>query len=371
MPVPYKSENLISHRNEFWITRIVFQRALAFIYATAFLVAIQQFVPLLGSNGLLPVSLFLKRITFWQVPSIFWFNPSDSFLVAAAWVGLILSLTALSGISERFSGWISSFVWGLLWLLYLSFVNVGQTFYGFGWESILLEAGFLAIFLGSRKMHPPKIMIWLIRWILFRIMLGAGLIKIRADECWRDLTCMMYHYETQPVPNPLSSFFHFLPAWFHKVEVLFTHFVELIVPWGYLLTRRIVLVCGIFTIIFHIALILSGNLSWLNYLTITLALSCFDDQFLAKLFRLKIPESFQISVVRKAMIWTLFTVMLFLSVNPVINMISPKQIMNATFNPFHLVNAYGAFGGITRTRREIILEGTSDAELKPESEWKA
>lgn len=105
----------------------------------------------------------------------------------------------------------------ILWALYFSIVNVGQTWYSFGWESQLLEVGFLTMFmvpLMSLKRYPewtptPAVCVWGNRWLLFRIMIGAGMIKIRGDACWRDLTCMNYHYQTQPVPNPISIYFHF------------------------------------------------------------------------------------------------------------------------------------------------------------------
>jgi hypothetical protein len=133
---------------------------------------------------------------------------------------------------------------GALWVLYISFVNVGQTFYAFGWESILLEACFYAIFLGSRRTTPQTIGIWLLRWLLFRLMFGAGLIKMRGDPCWRDLTCLDYHYETQPMPNPLSWFFHWAPAWTHQSGVLFNHFSELVVPFAYFLPQPISAIAG-------------------------------------------------------------------------------------------------------------------------------
>src|SRR5262249_4535816 len=145
---------------------------------------------------------------FLETPSLFYFCPKDWAFSAAAWLGVFLSMAALTGMSDQFGLWWSVTVWTLLWMLYLSFVNVGQVFYGFGWESILLEAGFFTIFLGCNRVAPPQVTIWVLRWLLFRVMFGAGLIKLRGDACWRDLTCLDYHYETQPMPNPLSWYFH-------------------------------------------------------------------------------------------------------------------------------------------------------------------
>src|SRR5262249_44821463 len=146
---------------------------------------------------------------------LFFLWPTDRAFALFGWIGVGLSLITLTGLSERFGLLVSMLAWALLWVIYLSFVNVGQTFYGFGWETMLLETGFLAIFLGDMNTRVAVIMIWLVRWVLFRNMFGAGLIKLRGDPCWRDLTCLDYHYETQPIPNPLSWYFHWTPGWFH------------------------------------------------------------------------------------------------------------------------------------------------------------
>lgn len=357
-------------RVTYWHTRWVFQRALAFVYAVAFLIVIRQYVPLVGEEGILPIRLFLKRIDFWDAPSLFWWNHSDALLMQMGWAGLLLSLAAFTGFSDRFGPWVSALVWGFLWLAYLSFVNVGQVFYGYGWESILLETGFLAIFFGSSNTESPKVVLWLLRWVLFRVMFGAGLIKIRGDECWRDLTCLMVHYETQPLPNPLSWSFHWLPPLFHKAEVLFTHIVELLVPWGYFLMQPWAAWAGGLTLAFQFLLILSGNLSWLNHMTVVLTISCLDDRFFARWILLKAPQTPPPSGGRRALLIFLTVAILGLSILPTLNMLSPYQLMNASFNPLHLVNTYGAFGSVTKVRREVILEGTEEDTIGPDTVWK-
>src|ERR1043166_135967 len=248
--------------DDYWLTRSVFQRGLALIYLIAFLNAVNQFKPLLGESGLLPVPLWIRAVPFRASPSLFFLAPKDWAFTAAAWLGVSLSCVALAGVSERFTWPVSVAVWAALWVLYLSFVNVGQIFYGFGWESILLEAGFYAIFLGPVSMTPPKIVIWMLRWLFFRVMFGAGLIKLRGDPCWRNLSCLDYHYETQPMPNPLSWYFHWMPTWTHHGGVVFNHFVELVVPFAYFLPQPIATIAGVLTILFQLLLILGGNLSF-------------------------------------------------------------------------------------------------------------
>ena len=249
---------------DFWLTRFVFLRALAFVYAVGFLILVRQFEPLLGEHGLLPVRQFLSEVPFWQTPSLFYVDASDGFCVAIAWMGLGLSLVALSSLSDRFGATLHAAVFALLWVFYLSFVNVGQVFWSYGWETLLLEVGFLAIFFGPMSERPDAAVVGLLRWVLFRLMLGAGLIKLRGDPCWRDLTCLLYHYETQPLPNPLSWYFQHLPVVVHKAGVLFTFFVELIVPWGFFGPRFVATLAGLFTTAFQLLLIASGNLAWLT-----------------------------------------------------------------------------------------------------------
>lgn len=353
--------------SSYWLTRLCFQRALAAVYLIAFLIAANQYIPLLGEHGLLPVRLFLPRVTVGDAPSIFWIDHSDAFITGAIGCGIGLSVLAVTGISERWSLLFSATVWTLLWLIYLSLVNVGQTFYGFGWETILLESGFLAIFLGSSNTKPPRIVMWLLLWVLFRIMFGAGMIKLRGDPCWRDLTCLYYHYETQPLPNPLSWYCHHLPHWWHKACVLFTHFAELIVPWFLFAPwRRIRAVAGLLTIYFQFTLIISGNLSWLNYITLALCLPCFDDAMLARVFRVCHEEPTHSPLAHRVAVYLLLALVVLLSLPPALNLFSREQVMNASFEPLHLVNTYGAFGSITRDRYEIIIEGT-DADVPTDS----
>src|SRR6185312_7313070 len=180
----------------------------------------------------------------------------------------------ISSLADR-STWALFAIWAVLWVLYLSFVNVGQVFYGFGWESILLEGGVLSAFLGGSHTNAEAVVMWLFRWLLFRVMFGAGLIKLRGDSCWRDLSCLNYHYETQPMPNPLSWYFYWAPEWTHRAGVAFNHFAELIVSFGYFGPRPLALAAGVITIVFQALIMMSGNLSWLNLLTIVLAIPLF------------------------------------------------------------------------------------------------
>ena len=354
-----------------WLSRLLVQRGLAAIYLVAFLVAVNQFRPLLGERGLLPVPRFLAAVPFRRAPSVFHLHYSDRGFALVAWGGVVLSGAALTGLTEQGPLWLSMVVWLALWALYLSIVNIGQVFYSFGWEVLLLEAGFLAVFLGPSPMAPPAPVLWLMRWLVFRLEFGAGLIKLRGDRCWRDLTCLYYHHETQPMPNPLSWFFHHLPKPLHKVEVLANHLAQLVVPFGLLAPQPVASAAGVVIIVTQTWLVLSGNFSWLNLVTITLAGAALGGSVLAPLVPVSLPSSLEaIPGWHQGIVLVLVAVVAVLSYRPVRNLASRAQLMNSSFEPLHLVNTYGAFGSVTRVRFEIVLEGTEDTDVGPTTEWK-
>src|SRR3954454_18762940 len=353
----------------YWYSRFVFERGLALIYLIAFIVVVNQFIPLLGERGLLPVQRFTEAVPFRVSPSLFYFRPTDVVFRIAGWVGVLLSLVALTGLVQHRSALAGAVVWALLWVLYLSFVNVGQTFYGFGWESLLLELGFFTIFAGATTAEPSLILNWIYRWTLFRLMFGAGLIKIRGDQCWRDLTCLDYYFETQPIPNPLSWYSHWLPRSVLHGGVAFNHFVELIVPFGYFLPQPFAGIAGLLTIVFQLTLIVTGNLSWLNWLTIVLAFTTLDNRFLSWL-PISLPALQPLPVIQRWAVYAFAALVAILSISPIVNMLSPNQVMNTSFNPLQIVNTYGAFGSITRERYEIAIEGTEQDTVTDSTVWR-
>src|SRR2546422_835177 len=253
---------------DYWLTRLVIERALGVIYFVAFLVAVNQFRPLLGEKGLLPVPLFLSRVSFLQAPSLFHLRYSDRLLLGVTGSGLVLSLAVVAGLPDVAPAWLAILIWFALWVLYQSIVNVGQIFYAFGWETLLLEAGFLAIFLGA----------------------GPTLVLTQ--------------------------------AW----------------------------------------LVLSGNFSWLNFLTMTLAFSAFDDRALSLFLTVHVRHLEPLPIWWQWLVIAVTLLVVVLSYRPVLNLISPNQLMNFSFDPFHLVNTYGAFGSVTKERYEIVVQGTASSE---------
>jgi len=355
---------------DYALSRLVLQRGLGFVYLVAFLSALNQFRPLLGERGLLPVPEFLRSVRrFRDAPSVFYFHYSDRFATATILLGILLSAVTVLGITDGGSAGVSMAIWFVMWLSYLSIVNVGQTWYSFGWESLLLEAGFLAIFLGPASSAPPLLVMLLFRWLVFRLEFGAGLIKMRGDACWRNLTCLYYHHQTQPMPNPWSWYFHRLPKRLHRVEVAANHFTQLVVPFGLFAPQPIANVAAVFIIVTQGWLLLSGNFSWLNAVTLVLACSALDNSLLSRVLQVHLDTAASLSTFGVLTSALVFITVVVLSEKPLRNMLSRRQVMNSSFNTLHLVNTYGAFGSVTKTRHEVIIEGTADAVITDATSW--
>ncbi|GHG27862.1 lipase maturation factor family protein [Streptomyces filamentosus] len=352
---------------ELWTARTVFQRGLAVLYGVAFLSAALQFRALIGARGMLPVPDFLRRTTPLRSPSLFHWHYSDRLFAAVAWTGTGLAAALAAGAADAVPLAAAMALWLLLWGLYLSIVNVGQTWYAFGWESLLLETGFLAVFLGNDDVAPPLLVLLLLRWLLFRVEFGAGLIKIRGDACWRRLTCLEHHHETQPMPGPLSWFFHRLPRPLHRVEAAANHVVQLGVPFLLFTPQPVASIAAGLMIVTQLWLVLSGNFAWLNWLTIVLAASVLDLTALTGTPggnpRPDTPLWYA------ALVLALTALVLVRSRRPVLNLLSRHQSMNRSYDPFHLVNTYGAFGTVGRVRDEIVVEGTADRTPGPDTRW--
>jgi hypothetical protein len=357
---------------DFGFAREVLQRGIAALYIVAFVSTLNQFRVLLGEHGLLPA----PRLLAWAAssprargmlrPTLFrYVRYSDRRLVALCVAGIVVGAALVAGIPQLGPPWVPMLCFLALWLGYMSIVSIGQTFYGFGWEMLLLESGFLAAFLGSSHQPPPTAVIVLFWWLVFRLEFGAGMIKIRGGREWRDLTALMYHHETQPMPGPLSRQAHLLPAWFHRGEVLGNHFAQLVVPWflfapivGLWVPGPVPAIVGAVAAAIVVAtqlwLIATGNFAWLNWATVVLAFAGFGIPAGAGSWREGMPLYWVVATAAVALLYVV------LSWWPARNLAARRQLMNASFNRWQLANAYGAFGTVTRERIEYVVEGTLD-----------
>ena len=381
------------------ILQSIFIRFMGVIYLIAFVSLGTQVLGLMGSEGILPVSDFLKEVEkfyggerFGILPTLFWLNTSDFFLGSICWLGVGLSLLLIFYCAPRI-------ILFFLWLFYLSFNSVGREFLAFQWDSLLLEAGFLSIFFAPSGIrpklflhNPPSLIgLWLLRWLLFRLIFESGMVKLLSgDQTWADLTAMSYHYMTQPLPNVISWYLYQAPLGFHKISCFFVLVVELLVPIFIFLGKRMRYVTFFILVIFQGFIILTGNYCFFNYLTIVLCLTLLDDAFLKKLLPDQWIPQVQNGVDSKSqshikrilgnssllllaiLILTISSVQMFPRAFLWIFMSKPYQIILQSISPFRSLNNYGLFAIMTTRRPEIIIEGSNDQEhwIPYEFKWK-
>jgi predicted DCC family thiol-disulfide oxidoreductase YuxK len=355
-------------RPTYQLTTWIFLRLLGAIYLAAFASFGVQANGLIGSQGILPVADYLRgahaylgTAAYWNVPTLLWLNSGDGFLRVLWIAGVGLSLLLLCGVNSRPLRL-------ALFVLYLSLDTAGQIFLSYQWDALLLEAGFLAVFLGSEV-----VIVWLFRWLLCRLMFLSGAVKLLSgDPSWRHFTALPVHYQTQPLPTPLAWYFYQLPEWFQRMSVGFVFFVELIVPLLVLAPRRIRMGAAFAIMLLQVLILLTGNYAFFNFLTISLCVFAFDDAALAHILPGRVRAWLSSKTgPRKSPAWwkgisvTAATVVLFASVFATVGELagwhwSPAEAVIRTLAPFDIVNTYGLFAVMTTTRPEIVVEGSND-----------
>jgi lipase maturation factor 1 len=336
----------------------LFLRLLGLIYFIAFASLAVQIKGLIGSQGILPVAELVANYPRF-IPSLLSFNSSDAFLVGIVYSGMLLAILQIFNILPKLTLAGS-------WIIYLSLVNVGQDFMSFQWDMLLLETGFLAIFLAPvwenpRKIAettPPTLFIWLLRWLLFRLMFASGILKVLAgDPTWANLTAMTYHYETQPLPSPLAYYAHQLPLVFQKFSTLMVYFIEIVVPFFYFMPRRLRYFGAFMTIGLQILILLTGNYAFFNWLTIVLSLLLFDDKF----WKRPLEQAKRWRRWHLALNAVVAGVMFLVSTGVFLAQFGLAR-MPMPFAPYHIANNYGLFVIMTIERPQLIIEGSYDGE---------
>jgi hypothetical protein len=355
-------------RETYHVTGWLFLRLLGAIYLMAFASFGVQAAGLIGSRGILPAGEFLRAVhgslgtaAYWNVPTLLWLNGSDAFLHAVWIVGVSLSLLLLLGVNAR------AIRIGLF-ALYLSLDTAGQIFMSYQWDALLLEAGFLAVFLGSEVL-----IVRLFRWLLCRLMFLSGAVKLLSrDPTWRHLTALPVHYQTQPLPTPLAWYFYQLPSWFQRISVGFVFFVELVIPFLVLAPRRIRLFAGLAITLLQLLIFITGNYAFFNLLTIALCLFVLDDDALEHILpkRLLARIGSQARYSGTPLWWRtvcglVAALVLFVSGFQMVGELSgrhwgPAESVIRAVGPFEIINTYGLFAVMTTTRPEIIVEGSND-----------
>ncbi|HLI30874.1 MAG TPA: lipase maturation factor family protein [Terriglobia bacterium] len=373
----------------YFLTRWLFLRLLGFVYLAAFASLSPQILGLVGTHGILPARSFLTAVAqqfgperYRLFPTLTWLNSSDGFLKFLAGGGAVLSILLIAGVAP-------GPVLVVLWVFYSSLVTAGQDFLSFQWDSLLLEAGFLAIFFGPWRVldfpwknpastgesPPSRTMVWLFRWLLFRLVFLSGCVKLLShDPAWRNLTALDYHYETQPLPTPLAWYAFQLPRWFQKCSTASVFVAELFIPFLIFAPRRIRFVaCGLLAG-FQILIASTGNYAFFNLLTISLCVLLLDDHALRRALPRSLTKRLSPAVMNRkrppariAASAVLAAGILLASGSLIwITFFGARSTPHAALEladwvePLHVVSNYGLFAVMTTSRPEIIIQGSDD-----------
>jgi predicted DCC family thiol-disulfide oxidoreductase YuxK len=347
----------------------LFLRGLGLIYIAAFWSLAVQIRGLVGADGIVPLSEYLAAAkaglgdaAYGQLPTLFWLNASDTMLVAGAWLGVALGALVTLGLLQR-----PALI--ALYVLYLSYVYAGQIFMNFQWDMLLVEAGFLAIFLTGGS----TIVVWLYRLLLFRFMFLAGVVKyISGDPTWHELTALDYHFWTQPLPSPLAWYAGHLPHWMLAAMTAGTFVVELFLVFLIFLPRRPRAVGAAIILAFQLGIVLTGSYNFFNLLTMLFCLFLFDDQAVRHILPAKLVARVEARAPHPGQMATALAALVAVIVVPVgVNLMwepvtgTSLPFANAiaeTVSPFLIVNPYGVFAVMTTTRPAIAFEGSDDGE---------
>lgn len=394
--------------------RWLFLRSLGIIYLIAFLSLWVQLMGLIGSNGILPATLtmfgyrqeaataHLGWHRYHVVPTLCWFSASDGFLKFQCAAGTALALVLMLGIAPAPCLF-------LLWLIYLSLSVVSREFLSFQWDNLLLEIGFLAIFFAPIQLRPrgsappSKLVLWLLRWLLFRLMVGSGLVKLLSgDPTWRNLTALRVHYETQPLPTWIGWYAHQLPGRLQQASTLLMFIIELVLPLLIFAPRRLRQIPCVAFILFQVLISLTGNYGFFNLLSILLCLVLLDDAALVSFLpgkRLRflqpapqtptVPEPAPEAPLNPAApagqnpappaprprgwhwpIQVTFPLTCIAVLIPAMQLAAllrvrapwPGPMVSAYtwIAPFRSFNSYGLFAFMTTNRHEIVIQGSND-----------
>jgi hypothetical protein len=357
--------------NGYRLVSAVFLRLLGAIYLIAFASIGVQVEGLAGSQGILPINERLLEFAssigyerFFKLPTLFWLNASDAALNGAAIIGCIAALLI---ILQRFSR--PALV--VAFALYLSLFNACYPFLNFQWDGLLLEAGFLAIFLTPQS----RVVILLFRWLLFRLRFMSGISKLSSgDPQWANLTALDTYFEVQPLPNMIAWYVHQLPEWLLRFGTLATLVIEILVPFMMFLPRPWRFAAAWITIFWQVLIIITSNHNWINFLTIILCLFLFDDRALRRVLpgRLqtvlgwKEAATVPVNRVKQYAVGMLAAFVLSIGTLKIYELATPWQVSGwigdtmDLASVYSVVNSYHVFPTMTTRRIELEVLGSRD-----------
>ncbi len=357
-------------------------KSLALSYFIAFLSLLPQVLGLYGKQGVLSIDHLLYLLEnemgserFFHMPSLFWFLSNDSAIRFICFLGMLASSLAFLGFSQ-------SWMFLICWICYLSFVSCGQLFLSYQWDSLLLEFGFLGLFMapwqfewlpfGAHVLNPIILVLcWL---LLFKLMICSGVVKLtNKDPSWKNLTALTYHYWTQPLPNPVAYFLHKAAVPFQKFSNLLMFFIELIVPLFIFVPGMAQATAAWFLILLQVLILLTGNFAFFNIITLGLCFGVIPDNFWRftvtpwiahSAFPTEIALLAFILLVPAAYFWVYKTLF---EKSKSLDFLLPYMRF---LYPFRISNPYGLFAVMTKNRPELIIEGSNDGQHWQEYDFK-
>jgi predicted DCC family thiol-disulfide oxidoreductase YuxK len=359
-------------RPSFAVANALFLRALALIFLIALVSYRHQAPGLNGPNGILPVGPFFEALAehlgdgaFWSLPSLVWLSPNLGTLDLLANIGIAASLAALLGILQPLC-------FLTLWSVMLSLCVAGQDFYGFQWDALLIETGFLAIFLSPWRVKPnlspaapPRLARFAVVLLQFRLVFSSGVVKLTSgDPNWWNLRALDFHFFTQPLPNPVAWFANQLPPEVLTILCAAMFVVELALPFAFFLPRNPRHLAAWANIALQAGIALTGNFAFFNLLSAALCLLLLDDRrWPGFLFKKQARPVFVSPWIRRPVLGAV----LILSIIPLISafrtlpaFLNPLAEVYARIAPFRSLNGYGLFAVMTTQRREILVQGSND-----------
>jgi predicted DCC family thiol-disulfide oxidoreductase YuxK len=364
----------VSERPRYRRTRAIVLRGLGLVYLAAFASLAVQVDGLIGRRGILPAAELLDAIggrsgpqRYWMVPTLLWLDASDRALHALCWGGMALAVALVVGAWPR--GCLAG-----LWLAYLSLVVVSDPFLGYQWDSLLLEAGLLGVllapgglWLARARGEPSRAVVGLVRWLLFRLMFLAGVVKLASgDRTWWAWEAMRYHYETQPLPTWTSWYMHQLPPWFQSASVGVVFWAELVAPLLIFAPRRPRMVGFASMVTLQVLIAAAGNYGFFNLLAVVLCLVLVEDRDWGRAAGDE-PAPLPRGLLRQVAIGTVFLLIVAATTMRAIDRSGativfpePLEALSRAVEPFRSLNAYGLFAVMTTERPEILVEGSDD-----------
>jgi hypothetical protein len=380
------------------LPRWIFLRALGLIYYSAFFSLVFQIRGLIGPQGILPANEYLQAVAerfghvgYWYAPTLLWFSGSAHMVTGICWVGMIASLLLVLNFWPR--GMLA-----ICFVCFLSFVSAARDFSAYQSDGMLLEAGFIAMFLAPRgwrpgwgeTQSPSRASLFLLVWECFRIYFESGVAKIMGgDPQWRNFTALDEYYQNGPLPTWIGWHMQHLPHWFHAATTFVTLALELGLVWMMFLPRRLRILCFFIVTPWQIGIILSANYTFLNYLVLALGFLLLDDRFLVRFLPQHWKNHFltrketkplaapnpaqdwretlrvQAEAVKLAVSAVLLTWIFYVTLAEMVWMVRPVPLPTtpvAALEPFRIANSYGLFAVMTRVRYEIEFQGSEDGQ---------